>query len=453
MFPTAARRPLRLQPLVFGDIDEEPLKQDIKGVLGDLVVFLPSIRVEGMLDPDLVTRIPGEADVLLPLTTEQIVPSKGLRVDKAFQLEPLKLLDKPIFLWAEGGYYSPWNKAALVYLRLRGAEVYEFLEPSEAVEIARALRTRVRMRGAKVLYFGEITDITGLPQFADIFGSDWNLERLERTWGVTVKQVRIQEIIDLMEKIPAEAVEREYGFWKESIVDMGPASLRELCEVIRLYLAMEHILREQRADAFTINCLGDLLRKRFLPPCLALSRFNDEGIVAGCEGDLNALITMMILRYTTDEPAIMGNLYPFRAERGPGFPPPEIRLSDTRQFFRENRARLTHDVIPLSLAGGKCVLQRYHGTDKGLVPYADLPEGTVTLARLGPTINRLVVTVAQVEKVENTIHCSFSLYLKFKDLKEYIRQSAGVHAVVSYGSHLKTLKRVADSVGIEFVQV
>ena len=455
-YVVASKRPLLLQPLIWGGVDDKTIKtirSDIERPLAGLVEFLPSVRLSGKSTKSIMNSISPEGDVLLPLTSEQIIPSEGLRVDKAYTFEPLTRVNKPIFLWSKEGYYDPWNKAAQSFLALKGAEVYSFVDPTEALEVTTALRTRARMRGAKVIYLGEISDITGLPELSGVFGSDWNIERIETIWGITIKQVRISYLLDVASKISDADARRQLADWVRDIEDFGPIRKEQLLDIIKLYLAIKRIIRREQADALTINCLGDLFRERFVPPCLALGRLNDEGIVAGCEGDLNALVTMMLLNYTADTPSVMGNLYPFRPEKGPGFPSPKVRFEDTKKCLADGIARLTHDVIPLKVAKSKYILEHYHGSDRGVTTYAELPLGTVTLARIGPRMNRLVITLAEVKSVESSVHCSFSAYLQIKDLKNYVRQVSGVHSVVVYGNYLNEMQRLASIMKLDLCHV
>lgn len=109
-------------------------------------------------------------------------------------------------------------------------------------------------------------------------------------------------------------------------------------------------MSEYRANAMTINCFADLEARRFIPPCIALARLMDQGVPAGCEGDLNTLLTMMLFAFTSGEPSIMGNIYLFRPpERGRPIPPPrDVVLEDTKMYLKDNRARFTHDVKSIS---------------------------------------------------------------------------------------------------------
>ena len=103
---------------------------------------------------------------------------------------------------------------------------------------------------------------------------------------------------------------------------------------------------------------------------------------AACEGDLNTLLTMMLFSFTSGEPLIMGNIYLFRPEFGRRFPPPQgVIVEDTKMYLKDNKARLIHDVIPLSLATSKYKLEDFHNTGRGATAYATLRSDEVATFR------------------------------------------------------------------------
>jgi L-fucose isomerase-like protein len=64
---------------------------------------------------------------------------------------------------------------------------------------------------------------------------------------------------------------------------------------MQIYDALKVIVERYRLQGFTIRCF-DLLTAVHNTGCLALAKMNAEGMVAGCEGDVPAMISMMIVR-------------------------------------------------------------------------------------------------------------------------------------------------------------
>ncbi|HIP88443.1 MAG TPA: hypothetical protein EYH24_00325, partial [Thermococcus paralvinellae] len=81
----------------------------------------------------------------------------------------------------------------------------------------------------------------------------------------------------------------------------------DLVKAGRIYVALKRIVEDYRLDCFTMGCF-DLIGKIRATPCLALALFNAEGIPAACEGELNALLGMALIRKFFNKPAFMGNI-------------------------------------------------------------------------------------------------------------------------------------------------
>ena len=63
----------------------------------------------------------------------------------------------------------------------------------------------------------------------------------------------------------------------------------------RIYEVLKGIVEKYQLQGFTLRCF-DLLTTVKNTGCLALAKLNSEGYVAGCEGDVPAMISMMIVR-------------------------------------------------------------------------------------------------------------------------------------------------------------
>ena len=62
-----------------------------------------------------------------------------------------------------------------------------------------------------------------------------------------------------------------------------------------IYEALKEMVEAYRLSGFTLRCF-DLLTAVKNTGCLALAKLNSEGYVAGCEGDVPAMLSMMIVR-------------------------------------------------------------------------------------------------------------------------------------------------------------
>ena len=82
----------------------------------------------------------------------------------------------------------------------------------------------------------------------------------------------------------------------QTLIDkVGNACEDVMSGALRIYEALKDIVRDYRLLGFTLRCF-DLLTAVKNTGCLALAKLNSEGYVAGCEGDVPAMLSMMIVR-------------------------------------------------------------------------------------------------------------------------------------------------------------
>ena len=70
--------------------------------------------------------------------------------------------------------------------------------------------------------------------------------------------------------------------------------------------ALVDMIDNDRLDAVTVRCF-DLLGDPGTSGCLALASLNDDGIVAGCEGDVPSALAMLWVRHLLGQPTWMAN--------------------------------------------------------------------------------------------------------------------------------------------------
>lgn len=64
---------------------------------------------------------------------------------------------------------------------------------------------------------------------------------------------------------------------------------------LQIYEALRTLVQEETLNGFTLRCF-DLLTAVKNTGCMALAKLNSDGIVAGCEGDVPAMLTMSIVK-------------------------------------------------------------------------------------------------------------------------------------------------------------
>jgi L-fucose isomerase-like protein len=83
----------------------------------------------------------------------------------------------------------------------------------------------------------------------------------------------------------------------------------------RIYEALKTLLQQQNLQGFTLRCF-DLLNTVHNTGCWALAKLNSEGYIAGCEGDIPALLSMTIAHAVTGISGFLANPATINPETG-----------------------------------------------------------------------------------------------------------------------------------------
>ena len=133
--------------------------------------------------------------------------------------------------------------------------------------------------------FGSRLGIIGKP-------SDWLISSIADKEQIMAK-LGI-ELVDIPMQALFDAIDKQDDKTNMENAD-GDTIQKSLPGAERIYQALKDVVVQYRLQGFTLRCF-DLLTTIKNTGCLALAKLNAEGYVAGCEGDVPAMLTMMIVR-------------------------------------------------------------------------------------------------------------------------------------------------------------
>jgi L-fucose isomerase-like protein len=213
----------------------------------------------------------------------------------------------------------------------------------------------------------------------------------------------------------------------------------EVESAVSLYLAMEQMVEEHGAQATTIVCRG-LIHSETLPvPCVALTLFQDRGIPAACQGDLDALLTMILFQRVAKRPSCMGN-----------------------PFDEDGMVVVSHCVMSRKMLGfdekpQPYYLADYHGRKASVTVHTDLPKGqTVTYGRFTKNLQSLILGAGEVvDSFDRDGICRNGLKITVGDMERLleVRMDHQYHFAVVAGDHRPELVDFADEAGIKIIDV
>ena len=201
------------------------------------------------------------------------------------------------------------------------------------------------------------------------------------------------------------------------ISEVGMSEKSDILAADKTYNAIKKICQEERLDAMTIRCF-DIIKACNTTSCLALAKLNDEGIVSGCEGDMQTLMTMLLARKLCNEPAFMAN--------------PSILTDKTTMF--------AHCTVPLSMCY-KTTMRTHFESGTGIAVQGDMPLTDYTIMKWGGRrLDKMFVTEAKAIKNEYSNHFCRTQITFDINLKPYLlNHPIGNHHVIIKGRHAEEI--------------
>ena len=112
--------------------------------------------------------------------------------------------------------------------------------------------------------------------------------------GIPVEYIPFAEVNDAWSKADREKSAMIAGMWQKSALEVVDVSYETLLTSAAMYLGMKEVLKNHNANAITVNCLGGFYGGHIHAyPCLGFHELCNEGLVGGCECDINSTATML----------------------------------------------------------------------------------------------------------------------------------------------------------------
>lgn len=282
----------------------------------------------------------------------------------------------------------------LSYLRQRGIQG-EIIHGSSHY-IARRITILSKVAQARQTLNGTRLGVIGEP-------SDWLIsshadkEKINERLGITLVDVPIQELIDGVKAEQEDAI----------------------------YKALKTIIAKYQLQGFTLRCF-DLLTAVKDTGCLPLARLNAEGYIAGCEGDIPAMLTMMISRSLLGVSGFQAN-------------PSAINPETGEMLF-------AHCTIPLDIVV-RYELDTHYESGIGTGVRGYMKEGPVTVFKVSGDLTRHFIaegTLLRNEAKPDLCRTQQVILLKDKSLTKsyFLSNPIGNHHIILPGHHQELLENM-----------
>jgi L-fucose isomerase-like protein len=320
----------------------------------------------------------------------------------------------PVFMIAHPGHNSlPASLEALARLHQLGARGrILYLRGPDDLEGLAAIEAAVEDLAVWATLGHARIGRAGLP-------SDWLVasspspETVSSTWGPTLVDIALDGIYEGFEL--AEPVGA--GELHDHATHVEEPSVEQIQAATRLTTALEDLVRTNTLTAVAVRCF-DLLGDIATSGCVALSELNDEGIVAGCEGDVVSTVGILWARELTGEMPWMAN-------------PAQVDVGG-------NSVLLAHCTVPRSLVDSYSLRSHFEsGTSVGI--QGTIPPGPVTLLRIGGTeMDRVWFAEGEIHArtpLEGLCRTQIDVHLSNGSVRDLLDAPLGNHIVVVKGHH------------------
>ena len=371
--------------------------------------LLRDIGIAGEFDLQEVERPSGEGLAAVLVLTGGV------------ERELLKLvpqLPSPTLLIAHPGHNSlPACLEILARIRRNGEEGQILFGSPEA--IAHQLTREAQIASAwNELRFSRV-GLIGAPSDW-LVASDVDRAFLKGRLGIELVPIKMDELIERINSV--KPAKKEIVRLTTAIGGQARPNKEVLEQAVAIYTALRGLVEKHRLAACTVRCF-DLISRRQNTSCYALSRLNDEGIPAGCEGDLQALFSLYIAMLFSQKAAFMGN----------------IASVDTAT----QKIVLAHCSCPLSL-GTKYSLGSHFESGIGVGISVTIPAGPATLFRFGG--ERLDQLFIREGTIEQTSHrddlCRTQVAVSLTEpIDELLSAPLGNHHILFSGHQRESIER------------
>ena len=255
--------------------------------------------------------------------------------------------------------------------------------------------------------------------------SDWLIssqaddEAVGQRLGIQLVDVPMKELLDDIADTPLPDAD---AFLPG--VSLPEALRRAVPGALQIEGALRTLCSRHRLNGFTLRCF-DLLTAVRNTGCLALARLNAEGVVAGCEGDVPAMLSMAIAQAVLGVTGFQANPACIDPEKG-------------EMVF-------AHCTIPLSLVE-RYELDTHFESGIGIGIRGYMAEGPVTIFKVSGDLSRLFAAEGQLMGCHDKPDlCRTQMSVKLdnvSDTQYFLREPIGNHHIILPGHHGRLLKEL-----------
>jgi len=349
--------------------------------------------------------------------------------------------NKPVLFMSSAG----WGLDVPGGVRAIGYESFYVQDMDQLKDILMVFKARKAFQHTRFLNVtnfdvvpkGVISSVSDLDFIKEKYGMDYHTINYDEFFKEMDRLVGDRDIMKKAEKLAEELMQGAGG---------SNMSKEDVISSFSFYLTVLHFFNKYGCNAFGVECFElcssmNPWNRRFTP-CMTHSLLKNEGFPSACEKDLNALMAMAVMMYTSNKPAYMGNP-DFDLENN------IISLhhsdSPTKMFGFEQPADY-YEIKSFTEAGFGVTLRYDYDKHKGQ---------EVTLARFDPSAKQILVIPGEISGGTGMdgFGCSQGVSIAVASSRESMRhmQHFGHHLSMVYGNCVEKVRDLGELMDFEVV--
>lgn len=378
---------------------------------------------------------------------DAVIAVQGTFADASIVLSLSNYMDTPLLIWAikeepQGerlhlNSFCGLNLGAHA-LVMAGKKFKGVYGNPESQKIMYEVLAFIKAAGAINWLKGKRIGVAGTRP-AGYYPSNFNEIKLYSTLGISVEFFPLERIFSLANRLNGAT----YPTLTTDLCNYDQVDINAAQKSICAYLAMKEIIPQMGVDAIAVECWPEFMVNYGGAACFALSQLNDDGIVAACEADVNAAVTMLLAQYWSKKATFLADLI--------GADEKDNKLI----FWHCGNGPRT-----LIAEGAKAVAGVHPNRKIPLSLYFPLKGGEVTISRLGVNKNNLLrlLSIKGTGLEAPMLFNGNSLPVQLEHsvaeaINNLIYQGFEHHYVVMYGDFTRELKEFARLLDLEIIEI
>lgn len=305
---------------------------------------------------------------------------------------------------------------------------------NELQQLAQAAAIVKRFKQAKVMVIGEH------PLGFD--ACNYNQQQLKQHFGVEVARQPVLEFIDEVKALPDSVADAPYARRAKDFPNLAEMDQAATRKTLKVYSALREKAQREGYTGIAVRCWPDFFTDYGCAACGALALMNEDKVPCGCEADMFGVLSSLMAQWASGNAAFNTDLVDIDPQ------------DNSVVFWHCGQA-------PIDMADRDGPVQATIHSNRKLPLLSEfaLKPGRITLCRITQGEGKLRLMLAGGEMIKAPLAFSGTAGTARLDVDaDTYRQrliAAGMehHTSLVYGEHRPLLRKVADLLGLDVIEL